>query len=354
MDAEGKKIMKPVILLFSVFLGLWFLKIIFPVISLIIIALLVVYLIFPLVDLLVKLHIPRPAASVIIFVFFIAVISLAAYFFPLTMYREIRLLALYLATDFRHYVLMLLKQLEQIDLLLDTNLTKAVTSSALSFIEDIPAHLFQWIGRAPTLRIPFLSELWSLLGLFFLILFLLFDLDAVKTTLISLFPRRYRREATHIISVIDDKVGAYLRGNLIRCLLVGLATGVGLKALGMPFVFILSLTAGLLNIIYNIGPILAAIPAILLSLTPHTPHPVFVLLLYAAIQAGDHLFLFPRFMGKAVDLRPVTIVIAILCGARLLGLLGIILAIPFAAIAKVLLHHYYLARMVVDKNEEGP
>jgi len=348
MDAELKTNIKLVLFVFSLILGLWLLKVIFPVITLVIVALLIVYLIFPLVEMLVKFHIPPTIASAIIFTLFIFIILLLSYFIPPLIFREIRSLAIYIATDFRQYVILLFRQLEQIDLILGTNLTGALTSTAISYIESIPSYLLRWINRASSLQIPFLSEIWSLLGLFFLILFLLFDINGIKTALVNLFPRHYRKEANHIIGVVDDKVGAYLRGNLLRCSLVGFAAGLGLFAMGMPFVLILAITAGLLNIIYNIGPILAAIPAILISFTPGTPHPLFVLVLYIAIQVVDHLLLYPLLMGKAVDLRPVTIVFAILCGARLLGLLGIILAIPCTAIIKVLLNHYYFAR--INKN----
>ena len=119
--------------------------------------------------------------------------------------------------------------------------------------------------------------------------------------------------------------------------------------IGMPFVVILSLTAGLLNIIYNIGPILAAIPAILISFTPSTPHIALIIILYAVVQLIDIFLLAPVFTGKAVDLKPVTIVFAILCGAKLMGLLGLILAIPFTAILKVLLNHYYFSQMNGEK-----
>jgi predicted PurR-regulated permease PerM len=171
------------------------------------------------------------------------------------------------------------------------------------------------------------------------------DFEGVKTTIVRLFPPKYQKEAVHVISVIDREAGAYLRGNLIRCSVVGLTTWLGLSLLGMPFALILGITAGLLNIIYNIGPFMAAIPAVLISFTPGTPHPLLVIALYIIIQMIDPFILTPFLMGKAVDLRPITVVIAILCGARLMGLLGIIIAIPLTAIVKVLLNHYYLQKM---------
>jgi len=345
MDAQFKANMQLVLFILILILSLWLIKVLFPVITLLIIALLVVYVISPAVELLVKIRLPHAVASVIVFTLFIFAIILIFYFIPPLIFREIRLLASYIATDFRQYVTFLLQQLEQIELLLDINLSKTVTSALISFLESIPSYLLQWINRASSFKIPFLSEIWSLLGLFFLIFFLLLDINGIKTALVNLFPLSYRKEAIHVISVIDAKVGAYLRGNLIRCSIVGLATGLGLLVIGMPFALILGITAGLLNIIYNIGPILAAIPAVLISFTPGTPHPALVIALYTAIQTIDPFVLAPFLMGKAVDLRPITVVLAILCGARLLGLLGIILAIPFTAVIKVLLNHYYTSKI---------
>jgi len=345
MDYYLKENLKLVFFIFLFIVCLWFLKMLFPVITLVIIAMLAVYLIAPLVEILVRLRIPQPFAAGLVFLFFLSVIFLFFYFIPPILFEQIRQLASYIATDFKQYVAFLFLQLEYLDQLLELNLVEQLTKGIISLIENIPAFLLKWSNNIYTNKVPLLGEIWSFLGLFFLIFFLLLDLDKIKTSLVNLFPSGYRHKVLHIISITDAKVGVYLRGNLVRCSLVGLATGSGLALLGMPFAFILGLTAGILNIIYNIGPFLAAIPAILLSLTPGTPHPLIVIGLYLVIQTIDTFVLTPFLMGKAVDLRPITILLAILCGARLLGILGIIIAIPVAAIAKVLINHYYLQRM---------
>jgi len=345
MDAELKSNIKLVLFIFSFIVCLWLLKMLFPVITLVIIALLIVYLITPLVEILKKMHIPQLAAATIVFSLFMLTIILISYFLPPMIFREIRQLAIYIATDFRQYITMIFQQLNQIDLQFDLTLSQTLTSTFISIIERIPSQLLQGMNRISTLKIPFLSEIWSLLGLFFLIFFLLLDFEGIKTSIVSFFPPKYQKEAVHVISVIDGKAGAYMRGNLIRCSVVGLITYLGLSLMGMPFALILGITAGLLNIIYNIGPFMAAIPAVLISFTPGTPSPLLVISLYIIIQTLDPFVFTPLLLGKAVDLRPITVVIAILCGARLMGLLGIIIAIPLTAIVKVLLNHYYLQKM---------
>ena len=118
-------------------------------------------------------------------------------------------------------------------------------------------------------------------------------------------------------------------------------TSIGLFVLKMPFALMLGGLAGLLNIIPYIGPILAAVPAVLLSLLPDTPNIFLVVGLYILVEIVDSFVFTPIFLGKAVDLSPLTVVVSVLIGGQLLGTLGIILAIPAAAICKVLLFHYF-------------
>ncbi len=352
MDNNLKSNIKLVLFIFGLILFLWALKILFPVITLVIIALFIVYLVSPLVTLLGRLRIPHPLAAVTVFILFLFVIGGIFYFIPPMIYREIRQLAGYISTDFRQYFIMLSTRLEELDILYDLTISQTIYSSLMEFIESIPMILISWINRISTFQIPFLSELWSLVGLFFLTFFLLLDIEKVKASIVSLFPPNYHHEVLHVIGIIDSKVGAYLRGNVIRCSIVGVFTGLGLTWIGMPFAVTLGITAGLLNIIHNIGPLLAAIPAVLLSLTPGTPHPLMVASLYLIIQTVDPFILTPFLLGKAVDLRPITVIIALLSGARLMGLLGIILSIPVTAILKVLIHHYYIKKMGIEILEE--
>jgi predicted PurR-regulated permease PerM len=344
MDERLKSNMKLVLFIFSLILCVWLIKMLFPIITLIIIALLIVYLIEPLVGWLCKVRIPESLAAVIVFVIFFLFLLLLIYFIPPLIFKELSQLAGYLATDFKQYIYFILEQLKRLDLIYNTAITQTITTGILTFLEDLPLLIMRWLGNIATFKVPFLSELWLVFALFFLILFLLLDIDKIKATIVTFFPQSYHHEVLNVINIIDAKVGAYLRGNVLRCTIVGIATGLGLYFLGMPFALLFGIIAGLLNVIHNIGPVLAAVPAVLISLTPDTPHPLLVIGLYLVIQTIDPFILTPFLLGKAVDLRPITVIIAILCGAKLMGLLGLVIAIPFTAVLKVLINQYYLKK----------
>jgi predicted PurR-regulated permease PerM len=155
MDAELKSNIKLVLFVFSFIVCLWLLKMLFPVITLVIIALLIVYLIIPLVEILKKMHLPQLAASAIVFFIFILTIILFSYFIPPMVFREVRQLAIYVATDFRQYVTLIFLQLNQIDIQFDLNLSQTLTSTIISMIERIPSYLLQGMNRISTLKIPF-------------------------------------------------------------------------------------------------------------------------------------------------------------------------------------------------------
>lgn len=193
------------------------------------------------------------------------------------------------------------------------------------------------------------TQVWVAMAMVFLVFYLVQDLEKVKQNLTLLFPQIYKENIVHLLSTIDAKVGAYIRGTLMKCLFVGLLTWLGLTLLGMPFALMLGILAGTLNIILYIGPVVAAIPALLISIMPTTPNIFLVLLIYILVQILDAFVFTPVFLGKATDLSPLTVIIIVLIGGQLMGLLGIILAIPITATLKVLLVHYYLGRR---KNEE--
>ena len=135
-----------------------------------------------------------------------------------------------------------------------------------------------------------------------------------------------------------------MRGHLVRCTLVGIASWLGLSIMGMPFALMLGVLVGVSNLIPYIGPYLAAVPAIAIALSKSLALTIMVIILYAVIEIIDSFVLTPMLLGKAVDLHPFSVIVAILVGGRLFGFLGIILAIPITATVKVLFNYYYLQK----------
>jgi predicted PurR-regulated permease PerM len=304
--------------------------------SLIIISLLIVYSISPLMKYLVALRVPHFSAVVIVYLCFLLSIILFLYLVIPTVIVELRGLIRYLGSDFNLVITPFLNELG--DLVIAYNLSENIQE----FFLQLPSYLQQALEQAIVFSRQLFNRLVDMMIIFFLVFYLLRDLERLKVGVVRYFPPHTRMEVTRIIEIVDTKVGSYLRGNFIRCGIVGILTGVGLYVLDMPFTFMLGVAAGVLNILVYIGPYLAAIPAILLSLSADTPSPLVIAFFYVFIQALDGFVITPPLLGKAVDLNPITVIVAILIGATVFGLLGVVIAIPVAAALKVIIQYYYL------------
>jgi predicted PurR-regulated permease PerM len=344
VDREIRLALKIVLVAAAVFILIWALYKLAPVISLIVIAIFLVYTINPLVNLLIRNKFkPFIAAVLASFLVLLAVIMFFYFLIPGLIY-EMRQLIFYLTTEMISDIPRLASQLEEIDARFNLELTSAFIDYSQQFVRQAPGNIQILLRNLTTLSMNVLTRIWVVLALIFLVFYLVVDIEKARQNLTLLFPQIYKDNIAHILSIIDQKVGAYIRGTLMKCIFVGLLTWLGLTLIGMPFALMLGIMAGLFNIILYIGPFVAAIPALLLSLMPGTPSLLLVALIYIIVQILDAFLFTPLFLGKATDLSPLTVIIIVLVGAQLMGVLGIILAIPITATLKVLLYHYYLDR----------
>lgn len=154
-----------------------------------------------------------------------------------------------------------------------------------------------------------------------------------KRFLVSLSPSEHQAYLSDLIERIERKIGGWLRGQLLLMFIIGCLTFIGLHLLGIRYALTLALIAGLLEIIPYIGPILAAIPAVILAFFQSPISALLVVLLYLVVQQLENYLIVPQVMKKTVGLNPIVIIVVMLIGAKLAGILGIILAVPFAAAA---------------------
>jgi hypothetical protein len=139
---------------------------------------------------------------------------------------------------------------------------------------------------------------------------------------------------------VESKVGGWLRGQLVLCLIIGTIATISYGILGIEFWPLLGLWAGITEIIPIVGPWLGGIPAVLVALTMGTDKAIMVAIVIIAMQSLENWFLVPRIMRGAVGLTPLTVFVAILAGTQLMGIIGAILAIPIAAGLQVVLTDY--------------
>src|SRR5215204_928194 len=160
-------------------------------------------------------------------------------------------------------------------------------------------------------------------------------LDAVPET---------RIRVSRIWDEVEQKVGDWLRGQLILCLVIGVTATIGYALMGIQFWPLLGLWAGVTEIIPILGPWLGGVPAVFIALTQGWEKGFLVAGFVVLLQLMENAILVPRVMRGAVGLTPLTVFIAILAGTEFAGVAGALLAIPIAAVIQVMLSHYTEAR----------
>ena len=162
-------------------------------------------------------------------------------------------------------------------------------------------------------------------------------------------PDPYRQELGQLGSQIDHMLGRFFRGALMLVVIMSIATYIGLRLLGVPYALVLAPVAGVLELIPLVGPFLAATPAVLLALVYPSPFgwsPVVsatvVALMYTVLRLLEDYLIIPNVVGRYVQLNPVLTIFAILSGGALFGISGMLLAIPTAAILRIVFSYLYV------------
>jgi predicted PurR-regulated permease PerM len=154
--------------------------------------------------------------------------------------------------------------------------------------------------------------------------------DGLKHFLRSITPIKYQKYTTNMFVRIQDKLGLWLRGQLLLSAIIFVVTWVGLMILGVKYALVLALIAGITEVIPFIGPIIGAIPAVFLAFLQSPIKALLVVILYLVIQQLEGSIIVPKVMQKTLGLNPIVVIVVILLGAKLAGILGALLAIPVA------------------------
>lgn len=182
--------------------------------------------------------------------------------------------------------------------------------------------------------------IFSVLSIFVLSFYLLIDRERLGKSVPELLPQEYREKTRLTIHLVEEKLGAWLRGQIVLSFVVGFITWIVLYLMDVPYAVPLAILAGFLEIVPTLGPIIAAIPAVIVGFAISPVMGLAVMLAYAAIQVAENNILVPKIMQKAVGLNPVVILVAILIGAELMGVVGALISIPLISAAIIVFRAY--------------
>jgi len=209
-------------------------------------------------------------------------------------------------------------------------------SRLLGFIEGVLSSLFGAVsGLLTVILAPFLA------------FYLLRDREVIRNGIMAALPTATRGETGRVIVEMSRVFAGFIQGQVTVALIVGVMVGVATEFLGLRFSAVLGVVAGVTNIIPYFGPVIGAVPAVVLALLRD---PVLALKTVAAffvIQQIDSLLITPRVVGGSVGLHPLVVIFSLLAGAQLFGVLGMLLAVPVVAVSRVLLRYIFL-KLVAD------
>ncbi len=294
------------------------------VIVIFIFALIVASAIAPAVDLLEKIKMPRVIGALIVYVILVGLLALLISLIVTPLIQDMR----NLASNLPEYSENLFTKFESLG---------KIFSKYESIINQFQKFLNKLVGRLQDLDL--LSTFINIFGgifSFILALIISFYLSVqkrgVQRILGSISPFNHRDYILDLWERAQKKLGRWLQGQLFLGIIVGVLVYLGLYFLNIKYAFLLAILAGALEIFPYIGPVLAAIPAIIIGFFEAPIMGLWVLILYVVVQQLENYLIVPLVIGKVVGLNPIIVIAALLIGAKLGGIPGMILAVPITAV----------------------
>ena len=181
--------------------------------------------------------------------------------------------------------------------------------------------------------------------------YLLVDLPRLRRGAMALIPPGRREEIRGLMDRIGQAVGGFFRGQLLVALFVGVASSIGLWAIGLPFWLLVGMVAGIFNLVPLVGPFIGGGLAVIIALISGEPlTALWAALVLLVVQQIDNHLISPNVMGRTVQLHPVVVMLALLVGASFAGLFGMLVIVPLVAVAKIVF--LFIWSKYVDYGEE--
>jgi predicted PurR-regulated permease PerM len=307
-----------------------------PVLPPLLIAVAVVYLLNPLVSALERRGVPRVAGAGIVYVLFLCIVALVVSLLVPVVTRQV-------TQVIDHFP----------DYLADGQ--AAIRRLAARFGQEPDFRLDaeqvrEWLSAGENRQAVtrYLTGLRSVTnsvisGLIIIVLgpvmafYLLVDLPRLRRGAMALVPPARRNEIRGLMDRIGQAVGGFFRGQLLVALFVGVASSIGLWAIGLPFWLLVGMVAGVFNLVPLVGPFIGGGLAVIIALISGEPiKAVWAALVLLAVQQIDNHLISPNVMGRTVQLHPVVVMLALLVGASFAGLFGMLVIVPLVAVAKII------------------
>lgn len=301
-------------------------------------ALMLAYFFDPLYRYLIHKKVPRVLAIIIVFGIIIALLILTIVFLIPSMINQLNILYKEIPNFIENYqnlILSIKPQLSKfinpadVEILLKESLSE-LQKGVLGFSQTIIIYLSNIVS----------SITFGIVIIPLILFYLMRDLVIFKENLYIFVSRENKKEFKEVLEEIDRIVSGFIRGRIIVCFIVGTLIGIGLYFLNLKFALIIGIVSGIFNFIPYLGPIVGVVLALIFALGQPWWTLLMIVVLFVLVNQLEAIYLNPNILGKELGLHPLTVILSILICGQLLGILGVLVAVPLAAILKVLAIRY--------------
>ena len=209
------------------------------------------------------------------------------------------------------------------------------------FADDIKRAGFSIFQRGIPMAVKVMTSLAFIFIVPLLTFYLLLDVELYRRAFLLLVPQSKREEGLQLILEMDRVLGRYIRGQLLVCLVIGISVAVVLSLWGIEYALLIGFFSGVIDIIPYVGVAISYIPAFFLALSKY-PFLVAVMVLISLqiIHWAEGKIIVPTVVGHSIGLPPLVVILSLMVGAELMGIAGMFLAVPTAAMLKVIVNYY--------------
>ncbi|QQG43610.1 MAG: AI-2E family transporter [Candidatus Daviesbacteria bacterium] len=311
---------KTIIFITVFLLGLWIVYLIRDLLILLFIAVILMSALAPVVSFFTKLKFPKALGILITYIIIIAAFGgILLGFLPLLVEQSNKLIDTFPTLLVQYF-----------------NINNIDQTFLQSQVADLSKNLLSF-------TLVVFDNIITILFLLVLTFYLLLERENLEKRTAALFLHR-QHQIQNLTIKIEERLGAWVRGQLFLSLIIGVLVYIGLFLLNIPYALTLAIVAGILEIVPVIGPIVAAIPGILLAFTISPILALGVAVMYFVIQQLENHLIVPQVMGRAVGLNPLVVILAIAVGSRLLGIVGALLAVPLTVVLQIIVSEMLLEK----------
>lgn len=303
-------------------------------------ALMLAYFFDPLYKFLLNKRVPKVLAIIVVFGIIIALLILTIVFLIPSVISQLNILYKEIPNFIENYqnlILSIKPQLskfidpDNVEILLKENLSE-LQKSILGFSQSIIIYLSNIVS----------SITFGIVIIPLILFYLMRDIVIFKENLYIFISRENKKEFKEALEEIDRIISGFIRGRIIVCFIVGTLIGIGLYFLNLKFALIIGIVSGVFNFVPYLGPIVGVILALIFALGNSWWTLLMILILFVLVNQLEAIYLNPNILGKGLGLHPLTVILSILICGQLLGILGVLVAVPLAAIFKVLAVRYLI------------